>query len=122
MSEIVSVGQRRTVGFLAICCAVAALNVVRGLITGTQSGMLFGLAQAVFTLFAGTAAWNIYQWKKAGWYLGILVVLQWFSSLINIRVEVGWLTKAFSVPMAVVGIWLCLLAVPARFGVKKVFG
>jgi hypothetical protein len=111
MSEIVSVGQRRTVGFLAICCAVAALNVVRGLITGTQSGMLFGLAQAVFHSF-----------RRHGSVERILVVLQWFSSLINIRVEVGWLTKAFSVPMAVVGIWLCLLAVRARFGVKKVFG
>jgi hypothetical protein len=122
MSEMVSGGQRFTVGFLVLCCALGLLNVARGLISGSRLGILFALAQIVFILFAGTAAWNIYRWKKVGWYLGFLVVLQWLSGIVNLRGEVGWLTLALTVPMAALAIWLYLPAVRARFNVKKVFG
>ncbi len=88
----------------------------------TQSGMFFALAQTVFALFAGTAAWNIHHWRKAGWYLGFLVVLQWFSSIINIGTSVGWLTVTLTLPIAAVGVWLYLPAVRARFEIKKVLG
>ena len=87
----------------------------------TETGVLFALAQTIFALFAGAAAWNIHQWKKAGWYLGLLVVLQWFSSLINLGASVGWLTIALTFPIAGVGIWLYLPVVRARFEIKKVF-
>jgi hypothetical protein len=83
--------------------------------------MLFAIAQTVFTLFAGMAAWNIYQWKKTGWYLGILVVLQWLSAIVNLGDRAGWLTLALTVPMAAVGTWLFLPAVKARFGIRKAF-
>jgi hypothetical protein len=95
------------------------VNVVRGLLSGTKAGLTLGLAQGVFTLFSGTAAWNIYGWKKAGWYLGILVVLQWFSAIVNLGLVDNWFYLLFSVPMVVVAIWLLLPAVKARFGLGK---
>ncbi len=122
MSNIVSAGQRLTVGFLAFCCAVGLLNVAYGLIARTQNGVFFALAQMVFTFFTGMAAWYIFQWKKIGWYCGFFVVLQWFSGLINIHGDVGWITLVLTFPIIAVAIWLYLPAVRARFEIKKVFG
>jgi hypothetical protein len=122
MSAVLSAGHRFTVGFLGLCCALGLLNVARGLLTGTQSGMLFALAQTVFSLFTGAAAWNIFQWKKIGWYLGFFVVLQWFSSMVNFRGGVGWFTIVLTFPIVAVAIWLYLPVVRARFEIKKVFG
>lgn len=104
MSDVLNAGQRFTVGFLGLCTALGILNVVRGLLSGTESGMFLVLAQAVFALFAGTAAWNIHKWKKAGWYLGFLVVLQGLSSLVNLGARAGWFTIALTLPMAGVGV------------------
>ena len=116
MSDVLNTGHRFTVGFLGLCTTIGILNLGRGLLTGTQSGILFGLAQTVFALFAGAAAW------KAGWFLGFWVVLQWISGLVNSKVELGWLTIALTLPMLGVGVWLYLPAVRARFDIKKVFG
>lgn len=121
MSSVLETGNRLVVGFLGLCCALAILNVARGLLTRTEPEMLFALAQTIFALFAGVAAWNIHQWKKAGWYLGLLVVLQWLSSLLNLGVSVGWLAIALTFPIAGVGIWLWLPMVRARFEIRKAF-
>lgn len=122
MSDVVNSGHRFTVGFLGLCTALGILNLGRGLLSGTQDGMFFGLAQTVFAFFAGAATWNIYRWKKIGWYLGFWVVLQWISSLVNLKIELGWLTIALTFPILALGIWLYLPVVRARFGIKKVFG
>ena len=122
MSNIVNAGQRLTVGFLAFCCAAGLLNVAYGLLGRTQQGVFFALAQMVFTFFTGMAAWYIFQWKKIGWYYGFFVVLQWFSGLINIHGNVGWITLVLTFPIIAVAIWLYLPAVRARFEIKKVFG
>jgi hypothetical protein len=122
MSAIVCKGQGLTVGFLALCCLFAVLNILRGLATVIQAGLLFAVAQTVFTLFAGTAAWNIRKWNKPGWYLGLIVVLQWVGSLVNLGPKVGWFTMALTVPMAMVGVWLYLPSVRARFATTKAFG
>jgi len=83
--------------------------------------LLLALAQTVFALFTGVAAWNIFQWKKAGWYLGWIVVLQWFGSLINLQGRVGGFTLILTVLIALAGIWLYLPGVRAKFEVKNVF-
>jgi len=73
-----------------------------------------------FALFNGVAAWSIYQ-SKTGRYLGSIVVLPWFGSLVNIQGRVGGLTLVLAVLIALVGIWLYLPGVRAKFEVKKVF-
>jgi hypothetical protein len=122
MSEVVSLGQRLTVTFLAFCSATGLLNVLGGVSRGTQSGLFLALAQGVFTLFTAAAAWNILQWRKIGWYLGFLVVLNWLSRLLNFRGTIGWFVLILSVPMAAMAIWLYLPAVRARFNVRGLAG
>jgi len=121
MSSIVFQGQRLTIGFLVLCCVLAVFYVLRGLVNASQVGLLFALARTVFALFNGVAAWSIYQSKKAGRYLGWIVVLPWFGSLVNIQGRAGGLTLVLAVQIALVGIWLYLPGVRAKFEVKKVF-
>jgi hypothetical protein len=52
-----SVGQSRVVAFF---CTLFAL---------TSDGVFFALAQYMFILFTGSAAWYLYRSKKTGWYL-----------------------------------------------------
>lgn len=122
MSFALNSGHQIVVGFLGLCATLGIFNLGRGLLSGTQEGMFFGLAQAVFALFAGAAAWNIHHWKKIGWFLGCWVVLQWISGLVNLKVQIGWLTIALTFPMLTVGVWLYLPVVRSRFDIKKVFG
>ena len=114
----ISVGQSRVVAFFAVCCTLAMVNVVRGLLTRTSDGMFFALAQCVFILFTGAAAWYLYQSKKAGWYLSLLVVLNWFGSVASLRDVRNILTSVFTVGMIAVLIWLFRADVKARFEVK----
>jgi hypothetical protein len=121
MSAVLDVGQRLVVVFLGLCSALGALNVVRGLVAWSKWGLIFGLAQGVFALLAGAAAWNIYKWKVAGWVIGLLVVLDWLSALVNSRIGYNWLTIVLTFPMAAAGIWLWFPEVRTKFGMKKVF-
>jgi hypothetical protein len=116
--EAMTFGQKTVIGFFAVCCALALTNVIRFAVSGTKVGILFALAQCVFILFAGSAAWYLYQSKKAGWYLSALVVLNWFSALVNLKLAWGIFTAAFSAGMFAVLLWLLRSSVRARFGVK----
>jgi len=114
----ISVGQSRVVAFFAACCALALMNVVRGLLTRASNGMPFALTQCIFILFTGSAAWYLYQSKKTGWYLSLIAVLNWFGSVANLRGIWHLLTSVFTVGMIVVLIWLFRPEVRARFEVK----
>jgi hypothetical protein len=117
-SATISVGQSRVVAFFAVCCTLALTNIVRGMLARTSNGMFFALAQGVFVLFTGAAAWYLYQSKKAGWYLSLIVVLNWFGSVASLRDIWNILTSVFTVGMIVVLIWLFRPDVKARFEVK----
>ena len=52
-----SVGQSRVVAFF---CTLFAL---------TSDGVFFALAQYMFILFTGSAAWYLYGLKRTAWYL-----------------------------------------------------
>ncbi len=118
MSTTISTGQRAVIAFFGVCCLVAFTNVVRFVLTGTKIGVLFGLAQCVFILFAGSAGWYLYKSAKAGWYLACVVVLNWFSSLVNLGVTWNVYYAVFSAGMLAVLVWLLRPKVKARFGVK----
>jgi len=117
--ESFAIWKSRVIGFLAVCCTGALLNVIRGLFSATAKGMLFAVAQGVFIFFTGSAAWYLYQSKKAGWYLSLIVVLNWFGSLVNLKV--GWqaFTSILSLGMIGVAIWLFLPDVRSRFEVGR---
>jgi hypothetical protein len=115
MSTTISTGQKAVIAFLGVCCLVAFTNVVRFVLTGNKIG---GLAQCVFILFAGSAGWHLYKSAKAGWYLAFLVVLNWFSALLNLRVTWNLYYIVFSAGMLSVVVWLLRPKVKAQFGVK----
>jgi hypothetical protein len=118
MSTTISTGQKAVIAFLGVCCLVAFTNVARLVLTGTKLGVLFGLAQCVFILFAGSAGWYLYKSAKAGWYLAFVVVLNWFSALLNLRVTWSLYYIVFSAGMLSVLVWLLRPKVKAQFGVK----
>ena len=118
MSATISTSQKAVIAFLGVCCLVAFTNVVRLVLTGTKLGVLFGLAQCVFILFAGSAGWYLYKSAKAGWYLAFVVVLNWFSSIVNLRVTWNIYYIVFSAGMLAVLVWLLRPKVKAQFGVK----
>ena len=66
MTASISAGQRFTVIFFALCSVLGIVNVVRGLLSATKAGLILGLAQGVFTLFAGTARVAFMDGKKPG--------------------------------------------------------
>jgi len=80
--------------------------------------MFFALAQSMFILFTGAAAWYLYQSKRAGWYLSFIVVLNWFGSVTSLRGVWNLFTSVFTVGMIAVLIWLLRAEVRARFEVK----
>jgi len=119
MSEsLVSIGQSRVVGFFAVCCLLALMNVARGLLAGTSNGLFFSVAQCVFILLTGSAAWNLYQSRKTGWYLSLIVILNWFGAITNLRAAWNALTSIFTVGMIAVLIWLFRRDVRDRFEIR----
>ena len=123
MSGPLDLGQRLVVIFFGLCSVLGLLNVGLDVFARSKWSLVFAAAQGFFAIFAASAAWLIHKWKVAGWMMGMLIVLQSFSNLANSRVGLGpsWLTVALLVPMAVVGVWLWLPDVRAKFGLKKVF-
>ena len=119
MSEsLVSIGQSRVVGFFTVCCLLATMNAVRGLLEGTSNGLFFSVAQCVFILLTGSAAWNLYQSRKIGWYVSLIVILNWFGAITNLRAAWNALTSIFTVGMIAVLIWLFRRDVRNRFEIR----
>jgi hypothetical protein len=119
MSEsLVSIGQSRVVGFFAVCCLLALMNAARGLLEGTSNGFFFSVAQCVFILLTGSAAWNLYQSRKIGWYLSLIVILNWFGAVTNLRAVWNAFTSIFTVGMIAVLIWLFRKDVRTRFEIR----
>ena len=119
MSEsLVSIGQSRVVGFFAVCCLLALMNAARGLLEATSNGLFFSVTQCVFILLTGSAAWNLYQSRKIGWYLSLIVILNWFGAITNLRAAWNALTSIFTVGMIAVLIWLFRQDVRARFEIR----
>ena len=69
-----SLGQSRVVGFFAVCCLLALMNAIRGLVEGTTNSLSFSVAQRVFILLTGSALelvsieknWLVRQDVRAG--------------------------------------------------------
>lgn len=115
MSDLLSTGHRFTVGFLVLCCGLGILNVLYGLILMKQDTLLFAGAQAVFALFTGAAAWNVYHWRPAGRFLALFVVLQWVSGLVNLRGNLQLFTLVMTIPVVLMYLWLRRSDVKTRF-------
>ena len=114
-----SIWKSRVIGFLAVCCTLALLNAVGGLLSGNKYGVIFALAQGVFIFFTGSAAWYLYKSKKVGWYLSLIVILNWFGGLLNMANARHVYTSIFSVGMIGVAIWLFRPEVRNHFEVGR---
>jgi hypothetical protein len=115
MKSLLSLGHRFTVGFLALCCALGISNVLYGLILMKEDTLIFAGAQAIFALFTGAAAWNVYQWRPTGRFLALFVVLQWASALVNFRGRPQLFTLVMTIPVVVMYLWLRRQDVKTRF-------
>ena len=119
MSSLINGGRPFAVGFLFVCCAIAVYRGAADLLSGKELSILSVLPRSVFVFFAGCAAWNINHWRKLGWFLGLFVVLQWFSGLINGPTPDA-LTLWLTLPLICMAVWLMLPAVRGKFGFHKV--
>jgi hypothetical protein len=115
MSDVHNLGHRFAVGFLTLCCGLGLLNVIYGLGLRSGQGLLFAGAQAIFSFFAGAAAWNVHQWKPIGRVLAIFVILQWVSALTHWRGNIEIVTVVLTVPLVIMYLWLRKPDVKARF-------
>ncbi len=120
MNNSIERGRWLVVAFLSLCCALALAFGIHDLLVMPKMGAILLGARAIFILFAGTAAWNIFHWKPAGRYLGFLVVLQWVPGILNFRPNPGAVTWVLTIPMIGVGIWLLLPQVKERFKAARV--
>jgi hypothetical protein len=114
----IHVGQSRVVGFLAVVCVLAGYGVIRGILGGNRFDLFFPLAQGVFAVLAGVAAWYLYQSKKVGWYLSVLVALNWFIGLSKMKIFWNLFVLLVTLGMAAVLIWLVLPGVRSHFGLE----
>ena len=119
MNSTVLVGHKLTVGFLAVLFIVACVNIMWGLAKGTKLGFLIAFSSAISCVFAGTTAWYIFHWRPAGRILGFMVVLEHMSFLVNWQGPLGLYSKALTVPVLLMGIWLLLPEVKQKFGPLK---
>jgi len=114
----IHVGQSRVVGFLAVVCVLAGYGVIRGILGGNRFDLFFPLAQGVFAVLAGVAAWYLYRTKKVGWYLGILVIFNWFLGLTKMRIFWNLFVLLVTFGMLVSLIWLLLPRVRSHLGME----
>ncbi len=111
-------GQSRVVGFFAVCCVLAGLGVFRSVTSEVRIRLGFAIAECAFILVMGIAAWYLYQSRKAGWYLTLVVVLIWFLVLPAMKILWSAYTIALTFGMFAVLAWLLQPRVKANYGVK----
>src|SRR5258708_1670829 len=100
----IHISQSRVVWFLALSCIFGGRGVAQTLLSGLNISLPFAVGWGLFVVLTATAAWCLYQSKRAGWYLSLIVALSWLAGLFMISWNL--FTIVMTVGMVSVLIWL----------------